>query len=290
MYPQMAQAEGFDAGQWQGQQAYDAQQNNAINQRTTLQELYKNQQMLPLEMANKQSSTDLNTANAYHANALGRNSFYDLDAKERLKDPTYQKALSDLATQTSENEVKQAHATLEKDLMSPDPKAQAQAKQRYMLTGDMLKMYEHLRIQGDNAERVARIGAQSRVEAAGMRGSGSGSVKPPATMEAQYNDYFRKSQDPDISDAERATNAQLADTVMKNIIAKGNAKAPAMVIGPNGSVIPNPTTTPGTIVPTPVPGAQPKPQHNMSQLRSMYPGVPDDKLKAAYKAKFGVDL
>ncbi len=288
VFPQMAQSEGFQSGLWQADQNAIAQQNARLNQRGALQQMFRDQQMLPLDMANKQATTDQANANAYHQRGLGANSFYDLDVKERLKEPTYLKALSTMAADTSENEVKQMHASLEKDMLSPNPAVRDAAQKRYKVSGDMLKMYEDLRVKGENSARVATIGAQSRTEVASMRpASGSGAAKPPATMEAQYNDYFRKSQDPEATEAERAHSAQLADTIMKNIIAKGNAKAPAMVIGPTGTAVPNTTTTPGTIVPTPTAG---KPQHSLVQLKSMYPGKSETELKAAYKAKFGVDL
>lgn len=240
MYPQMAQAEGFDAGQWQGQQAYDAQQNNAINQQNSLQELYKNQQMLPLDMANKVSTTELNNANAGHARALTANSIFDLDVKQRLKEPTYLKALSDLSSSTTENEVKQAHAQLEKDLISPDTRVREQAKQRYMLTGDMLKMYEHLRIQGDTARDVARISGQSRVDAVTARGSGgSGAPKSPTSLESQLYFYNNVIDNPE-STRDQVAQAQARADQVKEMIANKGFKAPAMVWDSAGKLVPNP--------------------------------------------------
>jgi hypothetical protein len=240
MYPSMAQAEGFDAGRWQGQQAYDAQRNNVINQQNSLQELYKNQQMLPLDMANKVSTTELNNANAGHARALTANSIFDLDVKQRLKEPTYLKALSDLSSSTTENEVKQAHAQLEKDMLSPDPQVSKLAQQRYKMTGDMLKMYEHLRIQGENSKDVARSGAQSRVDAVVARGAGgSGAPRSPTSLESQLYFYNNVIDNPE-STRDQVAKAQTRADLVKEMIANRGFKAPAMVWDNAGKLVPNP--------------------------------------------------
>jgi hypothetical protein len=51
-----------------------------------------------------------------------------------------------------------------------------------------------------------------------------------------------------------------------------------------GMPIPNPTVQPSTGSP-----AQQRPQ-TLADLQKLYPGVPPEKLREAYKKKFGIDL
>jgi hypothetical protein len=329
IYPQMAQAEGPQAGLWQAQQAWDAQQNNQINQASNLQQLYENQQMLPLKMGEKQSTIGLNNANAAHANALASNSFYDLDAKERLKEPTYQAALSGLAAQTTENEVKQAHSQIEKDLMSPDPATREQAQQRYKVTGDMLKMYEANRIKSEAEQKVANIHAGATLGAARIAADAStantkADIKAgkfanhsPWYMEAQLMktpqgaisvweqrkneaaDRFAKATTPEerqdaqaayqLAAASEATARQQAAIAATAAAGVNAGKSPSLDALGAGKGI---QAVPAPQAPTPVPrgvGNAPQGQHTLQQLQAMYPGKSPEELKQAYKAKFGVD-
>lgn len=54
--------------------------------------------------------------------------------------------------------------------------------------------------------------------------------------------------------------------------------------------LPTRTVPPVTGMPQGQPGGQPKPQHSLTDVQKMYPGVPPEKIREAYKKKFGVDL
>jgi len=166
IYPNMAPMEGFDAGLAQSQQVYNANQNNKINQAQGLQSIYRENQMLPLDMQKAAASTRL-------TNTQADTGIFDLDQKKRLAEPTYQTALAKLSAETSEAEVKTAHAQLEKDMLSPNPNISGPAVQKYKMTGDMLKMYETARLEKDKSDSNARIHAGATVAAANISASAS---------------------------------------------------------------------------------------------------------------------
>lgn len=223
IYPNIAQAEGPQAGLWQAQQAFDAKQNNKINQAQGLQSIYRESQMLPLDIQRTEASTKL-------TNAQADTSIFDLDQKKRLAEPTYQTALAKLSVETSEAEVKTAHAQLEKDMLSPDPKISGPAAQKYKMTGDMLKMYETARLEREKSDSNARIHAGATLGAASIAASASKyntdeSIKAGkyanhapwfmeqklmgtpqgaiSVWEGRKNDAYQQMQNPNISPSER---------------------------------------------------------------------------------------
>jgi hypothetical protein len=103
--------------------------------------------------------------------------------------------------------------------------------------------------------------------------------------------------------AEAANDMQMADQYKKRAMAArqraaedaGNRGLARPDVDPNQFGIgtnPRPAAVApiaGAEQPAPQPGATPK-QHSLADVSKMYPGIPPEKLREAYKKKFGVDL
>lgn len=160
---------GYLSGMMKGDMFNIAKQNNQINQQGNQAEQQRLAEMHPLDMAYKQAQTGYQTALGSQANASADKSIWELEQNQRLQEPAYKAALAKFLQDTNESEVKQAHAELEKQLMSPDPQVRAKAQQLYKGTGDMLKMYEQQAEQRKTQYGVASINAQSREAVAKAR-------------------------------------------------------------------------------------------------------------------------
>jgi len=160
---------GYLGGMMQGDMFNIAKQNNQINQQGNQAEQQRLAEMHPLDMAYKQAQIGYQTALGRQANASANKSIWELEQNQRLQEPAYKAALAKFLQDTNESEVKQAHAELEKQLMSPDPQVRAKAQQLYKGTGDMLKMYEQQAEQRKTQFGVASITAQSREAVAKAR-------------------------------------------------------------------------------------------------------------------------
>lgn len=252
MFPQMDINQlGPVAGMALGDMFNIAKQNALMNQRNSQQDFSLAEQLNPLKVRQAQVNLESTGAITEHQKALTNRSVWDLDQDKRLAEPKYQSELAKLLATTSENEVKQAHADLEKRLMRGD----LGAKDMFKATGDMLKMYEKARLEKEQSESVARIGAQSRIDVKKAGGAGAGRI--PRTLQEQYTAYLNQAEQADTPE-EQLRYTQLADMVFKKMMEAGNARAPAYVV-PNLQQAPN---APGTVTPTVIP---PKPGQEASK-------------------------
>lgn len=192
MYPQTQTLGGFAGGLMQGQQYNDATQNNAINQQRSLQEaLYKSQLQPGLVQKSLAdvAHTEALTGQAKSQTGLNQQTY---DFNERTKDARYTKFIDEAAAAHSKAELEQAQAEIQKGLWSKDPQQQAQAKQLWAMTGDVLKRKMELEMQGQTARDVASIGAAAR-SAAGGRGK---TPKSPRELMSYYDFLANESDDP----------------------------------------------------------------------------------------------
>lgn len=162
--------------------------------------------------------------------------------------------------------------------------------------------YEQQQETGRSLERnqttleAARIGAQSRTDVAGMRGAkdkGAVTIEErvqagkmsPAQAAVAFHGAAMTTDDPEKQQLYSRLAAQY-ETLAKQIPAAANA----------GKIdTPAVANLPAMQLPSAFGGGQPppaanKPQHNLADLKAMYPGKSDAEIKAAYKRKFGVDL
>lgn len=225
-----------------------------------------------------------------------------------------QKMLADL----DENKLKQFMSRAEMEMMSDDPKLQASGQKKIMMSRAELERrnaqandLEKIAAQGKNSLAVAnvgagatlgaaRIGAASRQALAAAKGQGASDIYTALRTGKMTPDkaaiaaYALSEVESDPVEKERLLGiAKVAEGLVQN-------KAQASKVGtPDVGAMANvPTIQPQSAIPSRAVGgavgqpAQPiaKPPSTLADVSKMYPGVPADKLKEAYKKKFGVDL
>lgn len=257
MFPQIdLNQTGPVGGMMMGDMFNIAKQNAGINQQGAMANQQREAEMHPLDMMFKQAQTGYQNALSKNTNAQADKSIYDLDQTKRLEEPTYKANLSKLLASSSEDEVKQAHAELEKRLMSTDPKVRGEAQTMYKTTGDMLKMYEQLRVQGETSRDVARINAQGKVDAKNAGGGGAGGAKPAKNFQEGAQRAFDEAQKlMAAGDEEGAMQAlQRANALKQAAQELAAARGSAFTLGPDGRPVAAPNA-PGTNTPLAMPGA-----------------------------------
>lgn len=142
------------------------------------------------------------------------------------------------------------------------------------------------------AEEQIRLRAALRPPKA-TGGSGGGAPKPLG-MDKLISSYTQKALEAeaagDTTTAQQMwARAQAATELYSSRRPDTNAGKPS--IGPSGQI----TTAPPRGAPqlpntSGAPAAQKPAQPSLADVQKMYPGVPADKLREAYKKKFGVDL
>lgn len=144
------------------------------------------------------------------------------------------------------------------------------------------------------AIEVARINADARLQQQAMKTkNAAGSILDAVKAgklnyekaAASFHTLAMMADDPN----ERAQYEKLAGDFEK---ANLSAKAAGVTGKPDvGELAGIPTQAPVQVFGNGAAPAQPKPQeHSLADVQKMYPGVPPEKLKQAYKEKFGVDL
>lgn len=121
-------------------------------------------------------------------------------------------------------------------------------------------------------------------------------TKDPKTAREMSNRLFRlarEEQDPEkkavLMEEAEAFN-EIAFTELSRRADATNANKPNLpALGIETNPMPPTPSLPGTQPKTPAPQPTPKPA-SLADVQKMYPGVPADKLREAYKRKFGVDL
>lgn len=180
-----------------------------------------------------------------------------------------------------------------------NPEMMQMGERIVMAHKDFLKLREQgqqkASLQDDKqaaAEEQIRLRAALRPPKA-TGGSGSGAAKPLG-MDKLISSYTQKALEAEASgDTTTAqqmwARAQAATELYSSRRPDTNAGKPS--IGPSGQI----TTAPPRGAPqlpntSGAPAAQKPAQPSLADVQKMYPGVPADKLREAYKKKFGVDL
>lgn len=157
---------------------------------------------------------------------------------------------------------------------------------------------ERQRISSGATIRAAEIGAESRSQIQQMKSQGDAQLNTllkqrnfsGAAAAAASIAMFMPDGSPD-----KAKYEQLATTFAAQALAEKQASSTGNSIDmPGVSGLPAAPTNnpmarpPGAGVPNPPqPGKQ---KHSLAEVTKMYPGVPAEKVREAYKKKFGVDL
>lgn len=292
---------GYLANQRQREEAFKNQQ---INRDMALEDLFHTQQMNPLV---RQGQTLNNRTKEVQLPGLEAVSNKQVDEYKEWKDlqaPRVKQALADYALKAKKGEMEEFVTNAQRVYMDPNtpPALRTQMKMILDNTPEMYKLNALTESkQAIKATPTPRVGG-----GAGARGGGK---PPPGPF-----DVIDKIKDPvqkfwTIQTFIARTDPE--DPMYNQLVAMANATRGAAllaaeatsnkgrVIAPEGLPVQQPTVPAelagGTASRVPVPGATPTPQKeapkaSLADVQKMYPGVPVDKLKEAYKRKFGVDL
>lgn len=206
----------------------------------------------------------------------------------------------------SDEDLKTALYRAQKMAFSDDPRVRAQGEaiftrtkeawlERQKNNNEMAKVGA----QGRNAAEVARIGADSRVAAAGQKGAGKTAFpKSPKELASFYAEKARLAAEEGNSEEEEHFTNLSRDQwklYMSELDRRGAANKLGGVDGAAVADVPRREGAPVEQMPKPsesgAGGGKPQQSkvYTMEQLRSRYPGIADDVLKNAAKAK-GIEI
>lgn len=266
LYPQTPTLEGWSAGQVQGQQYLDAQQNQRINQAGALQDLWKKQQMTPLEIEKTRLGNEGLVQDNRHKTTTADKAQYDFDWQKRFENEEYTKKMNEYARLVDADKIAAAKQRISLGLMTAKtPQEQRQYQQALEMTDDIQKELMKIKAQGDQHVRAAEVSAAATRYAADKSAATKKELatntqqKPPKTLEEQLRFFRDIEQNPDATPEQKQTAVARAEEVKKLILSKG-WKSPAMVWGPNGQLVPNDAYgKPGVPDNTPKPGSPENP-------------------------------
>jgi len=267
-------------------QKQESLQNQQLNRQMALEDMFRQQQKFPLEQALTQSILDQRKAQLPGIEADSsrktREEKFDASIPEDVKRT---RILTQIARETSAADLAHEKTQIEQLLLNPnlDPKTRAGLEFARNQFTDIFRLQETL----GNKRGIEQYKVENRPP---PRASAGGAPKPPADPKnhAALLTKLRALALSATSPEEKAMYEQQAQAVMADMAQIAQTNAQAKLIGkPDLEAMNVPTVkAPGT---TPAkPAAQEK--ATLASVQKMYPGVPADKLKQAYKNKFGVDL
>lgn len=289
MFPQMDPSSmGAAAGFNMADQQIIARQNAGLNQQMALQDIFQQEQMNPLKVKNQQLTNEGLVASNKESDMRTRKGLFELDEAERLKEPKYQSMLAKLRGETSEAELKQTHARIEQEMLSPDPKVRNRALGMYKMTGDMIKMYEQEKERRTTSYGVASIGQKGQSDrAAAKEDKGRNFVASLDKHKKATEKYSALVAEMGLigpSDPMYATYAQMAQNLLPQVQEEANKGAGNIVetIGPDGKKtygIRKPTQMAPNVPMQPSPAAASRPQ------RQTAPKTPQEARSAGWVLK-----
>lgn len=310
MFPNLPQSDlpNYFTGKFMGQQQDAAMQNNQLNQVGALQDLWKNDQMYPLDIQGKQLSNQQTGLQNTGLGLKNEDTQMSLEMRKKAAPEEYKALVTKFATEIDDNELKQYNNHIQRLTYSQNPQERAMGLELMNMSKDIWSEKEKLRIQGDNNMAVAKEHSRGALavaqEATARKAAGAGNSKGEASVIAKmgyekaavYYDF--KAQEAE-AEGDMEAAARYAAQANKMKIARETEKAIAAQATAAGKIDPGAATgmpTKPPFVPqgfTP-PTAAPQPQapviKSLADLQKLYPGWPADKLKEAYKKKTGIDL
>lgn len=259
IYPQVQPLGGFAGGLVQGQQFLDAQANQEANQRAAMQDYLFKQQKQPIDLRQAE-------ANVGHTNALTRQSNVTADATQlqndwenRTKDQKYQQQVEEWARKHDDNEIHKTMYQAQQDLWSGDKDRVKRGKMIWEMTTDIMKARQAQEAAYRQATSVAQIGSEGRLQ--GIREKANVPIKNREGLVTKLTQLMQATDDPDL---QQMYASQIAD-IRRSMQEDANARTPAIIIGADGKVVPNPQG-PGTVTPPQV-SAKPKTPLNLDNYR-----------------------
>jgi hypothetical protein len=285
--------------------------NDRTANQKSLQDMMFAQQEQPLKLEGLRS-TNRNTNATADKTELGNQFTRD------TWDPRVKAEVAKFASEVDDAQLKQINSRLERDMMSPDPQVRAQAQKTYQFTKEMTKFKEEEKMKhGNKMSEIGETGRQQRLTQqqaidAGKwapKGGGAGGIQDIIAKQgfekAAVTFHFMSQESLRKGDLEEAKYyGDLANQMKESfergkILAGQQNQAGKIATGEVAQMPTHPAPQPqgfgtpqqaqGQVGP-PTKNPNAAPVSNLQQLQQMYPGVPVDKLKQAYKKKFGVDL
>jgi hypothetical protein len=309
MFPQMDLPVGPLAGYTQGIQFNNARQNQMLNQAGALQDLWKNDQMYPLDIQGKQLSNQgqglINTGQ----DIANQDKQMSLEMRKKAAPEEYKALVTKFATEIDDNEMKQYNNHIQRLAYSQNPQERAMGQELMNMSKDIWTEKEKLRIQGENTlantkehnKGILAVAQEATARKAAGGGGGKGEASVIAKMgyekAAVYYDF--KAQEAE-AEGDTEAAARYAAQANKMKIARETEKAIAAQATQAGKIDPgavtgmptNPAFVPQgfTSPPAPAPAPQAPVIKSLADLQKMYPLRSAEKLKEAYKKKTGIDL
>ena len=280
------------------------QQEQHITRQKELSNLF-DEQNNPLKIENQQIT---NRKLGYEADSSGVKSRIDV-ATEGLQLDSKQRKLIQEAKQA---DLDMMEIQGQQWAYSPDPKLRAQGEQLLRMHKDFIKLRDEQKFRADEAAKgrshdfaledrraanaKALVGVRAAAKESSVKGVQdvyaavqSGKVSPDKAAAAFGAAALQAEAQGDAEQAAVYRNAA-AQMEQLSITTKPDMRAGKPDLGGTGmaTVPPRaPTFTPG-----PAPATKPTqaPTASFAEVQKQYPGVPADKLREAYKRKFGVDL
>jgi len=216
-----------------------------------------------------------------------------------------------LIAEMDDNDIKLLENQAQRMAYSQDPAVRAQGERLMTMHKDVLKEREKARYATERATELENLKAKNAKELAKLEASlgkwapksGSGAIKDiddaviagKLTFEkaaVAFGVMADREKDPDLKTQYTLRRDQYEVAAQKLRQASGQARPQVDVSGVTQGQVPTVGgQPPGPSFNTPT-AQQPqsKGQHSLFDVQKMYPGVPPEKLKEAYKKKFGVDL
>jgi hypothetical protein len=251
----------------------------------------------PLKIENQQIS---NRKLGYEADSSGVKSRIDV-ATEGLQLDSKQRELVQKAKQA---DLDMMEIQGQQWAYSPDPKLRAQGEQLLRMHKDFIKLRDTQKFTADEAakgrshdfamEAQRAKNAQALVGARAASGGGGSSPTLPTTdkMRAYWLQKLGEARARNDMAAYQEAEDMVNFVTAQMAASRGDPKVGTPTITPEGTIAPRPPRPMPTAPPltTPQPKPTQAPTASFAEEQKQYPGVPADKLREAYKRKFGVDL
>jgi len=240
---------------------------------TRLSNMY-NEQMNPLKVQNQQMENDYTS---------------------QIQPIKITSELADYAKKAKQNELEMMEILARKMALSNDPKESAEGIRMMGLTKEFYKIRE----QTDSKVKVEETKGDIRKEVEAVKAKlrppkvvGGGGGPKPLGSDKIAGQVLQQAVDAQKQGDTESANRYLAEyeAIKRAGSPRIDSRAGNPTLQPDGSIgqIP-PRPAPAFVPRGSAPAAKPA-QHSLSSVMQMYPGVPAEKVREAYKRKFGVDL
>lgn len=191
-FPDLTQlyGQGPLSGYMGGVQTDNARRSQQINQQSALQDMYKQEQMLPVDIAMKQAQTENYGASTKHIGENTRGAKFKNDMDEMFKSEQYQAEKAKFRASMSKADLEDANNQIKQLMLHDNPKVRDTASQLRMMMDDVFPDYakENQRHPNRMAE-IAATGANQQATA-GIRAQGGASPRPMTL--SQYEAMVRQ--------------------------------------------------------------------------------------------------